>query len=75
MVSDGANGAILVWRDHRNGQLLPATFAQRITATGVATWTLDGVDVKPVTSAGEEEHAASTRTGLPPVRRAVFPSN
>lgn len=55
MVSDGASGAILVWRDYRNGQLLPATFAQRITATGVATWTLDGVDVNPVTAAGEEE--------------------
>lgn len=55
MVSDGANGAILVWRDYRNSPTLAATFAQRITATGVATWTVDGVDVNPITGAGEEE--------------------
>ncbi len=55
MISDGANGAILVWRDYRNSPSLAATFAQRITSTGAATWTLDGVDVNPVTSANEEE--------------------
>jgi len=55
MVSDGASGAILVWRDYRNGISLPATFAQRLTATGSTTWTLDGVDVNPVTNSAEEE--------------------
>jgi hypothetical protein len=55
IVSDGAAGAILVWRDYRNGVSLPATFAQRLTATGSTTWTLDGVDVNPATSAAEEE--------------------
>ena len=55
MVSDGANGAIVVWRDYRNGPALPATFAQRVNPAGTATWTADGVDVNPATNAAEEE--------------------
>lgn len=43
LVSDGANGAIIVWMDHRHaGKDL---YAQRINATSVPQWTSDGIVV------------------------------
>lgn len=40
-VEDGAGGAVVVWQDHRNGTA--DIYARRVTATGVAQWTADGV--------------------------------
>jgi hypothetical protein len=40
-ISDGSGGAIVAWRDSRNGEA--DIFAQRIDSTGVAQWTSGGV--------------------------------
>jgi len=44
MVSDGANGAIVAWRDGRNG---PNTdvYAQRVNGFGTPQWTANGVAI------------------------------
>jgi hypothetical protein len=41
MVSDGAGGAIVAWREMRNGD--PDVYVQRIDGTGSTLWTTDGV--------------------------------
>jgi len=50
MISDGAGGAIITWRDSRNGAT--DLFAQRIDAAGVPQWTADGVAIS--TAANEQ---------------------
>src|SRR6476661_4292148 len=40
-ISDGAGGAIIAWRDDRNGTM--DVFAQRIDAYGNAKWLANGV--------------------------------
>jgi hypothetical protein len=44
VVGDGAGGAILVWRDIRNGMDYDI-YAQRIDASGSVKWTGDGIPV------------------------------
>jgi hypothetical protein len=44
IVSDGAGGAILTWRDSRNGSNLDI-YAQRINATGMVQWTANGIAI------------------------------
>jgi hypothetical protein len=44
LVSDGSGGAIVVWRDNRNG-FDPEIYAQRVNASGNVQWTSDGVAV------------------------------
>jgi hypothetical protein len=41
-VSDGSGGAIIVWYDYRNASEYKI-YAQRINASGVAQWTVNGV--------------------------------
>jgi hypothetical protein len=41
IVSDGAGGAIVTWRDQRAGAY--DIYAQRVNASGAAQWTTDGV--------------------------------
>lgn len=41
MISDGAQGVIIVWQDSINGNY--DIFAQRISSTGLAMWTTGGV--------------------------------
>jgi hypothetical protein len=43
VISDGAAGAIIVWVDDRTG--FDDIYAQRINATGVLQWTIDGVAI------------------------------
>lgn len=43
VASDGANGAIVGWRDFRAGE--SDLYAQRLNASGTALWTADGVGV------------------------------
>lgn len=45
LVSDGAGGAIAVWRDWRNEVIRTDIYAQRIDASGSTHWTADGVPV------------------------------
>jgi hypothetical protein len=42
IASDGAGGAVVTWYDYRSGTH-SGVYAQRITASGVAQWTADGV--------------------------------
>jgi hypothetical protein len=43
LVADGAGGAVVVWYDSRAGNT--DIYAQRVSASGTALWTLDGVAV------------------------------
>ncbi len=51
IVSDGAGGAIVAWHDYRNGNDLDV-YAQRINASGVVQWTVNGV---PLTTAAASQ--------------------
>ncbi|MFN8176879.1 MAG: FlgD immunoglobulin-like domain containing protein [bacterium] len=43
IATDGADGAIMGWTDHRSG--VPRIYAQRVDAAGTPLWTADGVAV------------------------------
>jgi FlgD Ig-like domain len=43
IASDDAGGAIVTWRDFRSGPLGYDIYAQRVNASGVPLWTVDGV--------------------------------
>jgi hypothetical protein len=47
IVSDGAGGAIVLWRDLRGGGVWYGLYAQRVNALGIPQWTADGVAVTP----------------------------
>ncbi|HET6349543.1 MAG TPA: T9SS type A sorting domain-containing protein [Candidatus Krumholzibacteria bacterium] len=53
IVSDTANGAIITWLDHRNGNQYVA-YVQRIDKSGVVQWTADGVELG---NAGNDSYA------------------
>ena len=59
VVSDGLSGAIVAWRDLRNGD--GDIFAQRIPANGVPSWTVDGVAV--CVTGGEQDQPAVVSDG------------
>jgi hypothetical protein len=42
IVSDGAGGAIVTWQDYRSGSSYDI-YAQRVNASGIVQWTVDGV--------------------------------
>ncbi len=44
-ISDGANGAIVAWKDFRNGISNTDIFAQRVNGSGVVQWTANGVAI------------------------------
>jgi hypothetical protein len=60
IIQDGAGGAIITWRDHRNGTDFD-TYAQRINANGDTLWTADGVAV--CSAAGNQYHARLVSDG------------
>jgi hypothetical protein len=43
LVSDGAGGAIVAWRDNRGGTTSPDIYAQRLDSSGASLWTACGV--------------------------------
>jgi hypothetical protein len=45
MTTDGAGGAIIAWEDCRVGSAVRDIYAQRVSGSGTATWTADGVPV------------------------------
>jgi hypothetical protein len=47
IVTDGVGGAIVSWRDFRNGFVYGA-YAQRISAAGVPQWTANGVSLATI---------------------------
>jgi hypothetical protein len=42
-VTDGSGGAIVAWADYRAGTDTAYVYAQRIGATGIVRWTVDGI--------------------------------
>ncbi|MCB0809783.1 MAG: T9SS type A sorting domain-containing protein, partial [Flavobacteriales bacterium] len=45
LVTDGANGAVVTWKDLRGGSASGDIYAQRMDATGTALWTIDGAPI------------------------------
>jgi hypothetical protein len=43
LVSDGAGGAVVAWRDSRSGSMQYHIYAQRVNASGAVQWTVNGV--------------------------------
>ncbi|MBI3365431.1 MAG: T9SS type A sorting domain-containing protein [Ignavibacteriae bacterium] len=62
IVSDGASGAIITWRDYRNGTK-PDIYAQRIDASGNVLWTADGVPISVAVSNKESPQIVSDGAG------------
>ncbi|MCP4573724.1 MAG: T9SS type A sorting domain-containing protein [bacterium] len=52
IVSDGAGGAIIVWRDSRG--TYNDVYAQRIDASGTVRWTVDGIPICTYNGAKDE---------------------
>jgi len=55
IISDGAGGAIIAWRDHRNDNYLDGIYfgdiyVQRIDANGNVVWATDGVPISTAAS-------------------------
>ena len=55
---DDNGGSIITWQDYRDGSW--DIYAQRVNASGVAQWTMDGVTI--CTAGGDQQ-----RPGLPPI--------
>ncbi len=60
LVSDGAGGAIITWRDFRGGLSLDI-YAQRIDATGNVVWTTGGIPI--CTATGDQLDPSLTSDG------------
>jgi len=61
IVSDGAGGAIITWHDSRSGALNYDIYAQRINASGVVQWTVNGVAIS--TAPGNQVYPTITSDG------------
>jgi hypothetical protein len=61
IVSDGAGGAILAWPDSRNGSW--DIYAQRVSASGAARWTANGVPICTAAGAQEDPQIAADAAG------------
>ena len=59
IVADGGGGAIVAWRDNRNGNY--DIFAQRVNANGTALWTANGVSL--CTAAGSQAQPRAISDG------------
>jgi hypothetical protein len=60
IASDGAGGAIVAWRDYRNGTSYDI-YAQRVDSYGAVQWTVDGVAL--CTAATDQEYPAIVSDG------------
>jgi hypothetical protein len=55
LVTDGHLGALVVWEDSRNGPN-PNLYAQAVDSNGVVQWTVNGLDVAPLSTLGQRDH-------------------
>lgn len=62
LVSDGAGGAIILWRDFR-AALQGQVWAQRLNGSGVPQWTANGIEAFPSTTMTNELTAVSDGSG------------
>lgn len=60
MISDGAGGAIIIWEDRRTERDI---YAQRISNTGAAQWTADGISICNVTGIQTDPQLVSRVSG------------
>jgi hypothetical protein len=60
IISDGAGGAIIAWRDYRSG--VSDIYAQRINSAGVVQWTANGVPVCAAT--GDQGYVRMVSDGV-----------
>lgn len=51
IVHDGVGGGIITWADDRSGSGADRIYAQRINASGVVQWSVNGVPIHPTSSA------------------------
>ena len=63
IVSDGAGGAIITWRDFRSGSDTPEIYAQHVNDGGVVQWTANGVAICTATSAKDSPTIVSDGAG------------
>ncbi|MDD5082422.1 MAG: choice-of-anchor D domain-containing protein [Dehalococcoidales bacterium] len=61
LVSDGAGGAIITWRDNRNSNY--DIYAQRVNSSGIAQWTDNGTVICNVTNGQDEPQLVSDDSG------------
>ncbi|MHA1439276.1 MAG: hypothetical protein ACTSPD_17025 [Promethearchaeota archaeon] len=61
LISDGSGGAIIVWRDSRNGNY--DIFAQRINSAGVPQWTAGGIPICSESNNQESPNIISDSSG------------
>jgi hypothetical protein len=54
IISDGQGGAIIVWKDSRNGSSNPDIYVQAVDSTGEMKWLLDGIAI--CTASGSQEY-------------------
>ncbi len=63
IVSDGSNGAIIIWEDYRNGPSYSNLYAQKVNSSGVVEWTSNGVLVIPNTLSQIQQKLLSDGNG------------
>jgi|GEM_PF-1647869 len=65
MVSDGSGGALIAWEDYRSnaGPGLADIYAQKVNATGVPQWTVNGIGVSAQTAAQHGPRITSDGSG------------
>jgi predicted lipoprotein with Yx(FWY)xxD motif len=62
IVSDGADGAIVTWADHRGGNY-DDIYAQRVTDSGAVRWTTDGIPLCAADRGQENPQIVSREDG------------
>jgi predicted lipoprotein with Yx(FWY)xxD motif len=62
LVTDGSNGAIIIWEDFRNGSS-SNLYAQKVNSSGTTQWASDGVPVSTSTSSQTEHRLMSDGSG------------
>ncbi len=62
LVSDGSDGAIIVWEDERDEKSLYDVYAQRMDGSGNTSWMVDGVAV--CTASGHQTNVAIMSDGF-----------
>ncbi|MFA5772360.1 MAG: hypothetical protein WC974_06500, partial [Thermoplasmata archaeon] len=63
LVSDGSGGAIITWRDNRNGTYEDDIYAQHINSAGTVQWTANGTAISTATDSQSSPQLVSDGTG------------
>ncbi len=63
IVSDGAGGAVVAWRDDRTGPTNRDIYARRVDSAGTVLWTVNGVAICTAPGHQEEQQLIADGTG------------